>query len=186
MAHFDIHSYNSALLFIDMQERFVPAIPSIDPENPQCGKQCALLMQAAEILEVPCIISEQYPKGLGETLPAYQAITHQTRLPKMHFSCCDEETLRECLADSQRDNIIICGIEAHVCVLSTCADLIQRGYNAIVAGDAIDSRNPDHAEMARTAMRDLGALVLPCEAIVMRLQRLAGTDSFKALSKLIR
>lgn len=186
MAHFDIHAFNSALLFIDMQERFVTAIPSIDPNDARCGKQCALLLEAAGILEVPCIISEQYPKGLGETLTAFQQHPHQQRLPKMHFSCCDDETLREQLAALQRDTIIVCGIEAHVCVLSTCADLIQRGYNVIVAADGIDSRNPQHAEWARAALRDLGALVLPCESIVMRLQRLAGTDSFKALSKLIR
>ena len=186
MAHFDIYPFNSALLFIDMQERFVQAIPSIEADHPDCGKQCALLLEAAGILDLPCIISEQYPKGLGETLHAFQQHPHLQRMAKMHFSCCDDEHIRETLAALHRDTIIVCGIEAHVCVLSTCADLIQRGYNVIVAADAIDSRNTQHAEWARHALRDLGALVLPCESIVMRLQRLAGTDSFKALSKLIR
>lgn len=186
MTHFNIYPHNSLFLLIDVQEAFTKVIPSIEPSNPQCGKQCEILTKAADILALPTIISQQYPKGLGQTIPAYSTSPHAQTHDKLHFSCCDDEALRNALADSQKENIIIAGIEAHVCVLSTCSDLITRGYNVIVASDAIDSRNPIHAETARHSMRQLGALVLPTESIVLRLQRLAGTDSFKALSKLIR
>ena len=94
--------------------------------------------------------------------------------------------LRQKLADHERDTIIVAGIEAHVCVLATVADLCQRGYNVIVAADAIASRNAEHVTLAMDAMRQLGALVLPCESILFRLQRQAGVGQFKALRGIIK
>ncbi len=187
MAHFNIFAHASALLVIDMQEAFCKAIPSIATDQ-ACGQACNTLIQAAQILELPVLFSEQYPKGLGATLPALldAAPDNAQVLEKTHFSCCDDLTLREEIAALNRETIIICGIEAHVCVLGTCADLIQRGFNVLVVADAIDSRAPFNRDSAINAMRDLGALVVPLESVILRLQRQAGGDSFKALSKLIR
>lgn len=186
MPSFDLTIGNSALLLIDMQERFLPAIPAIAEDQP-CGRNCRILLSAAQLLAIPTTISEQYPKGLGETLPYLRAIQPQApRLPKMHFSCLEDPALAAHLAGQQRPILVLAGIEAQVCVLSTAADLLARGIQVVVAGDAVSSRNPAHVPMALNALRDLGALVVPTEGIVMRLQRLAGAGSFKALAQLIR
>lgn len=178
---------SSALLLIDVQERFLPAIPAIDP-SAVCGKACMLLLAGAELLELPTIVSRQYPQGLGDTLPALRAaLPAQAQVhDKTAFSCLADTALRDALADLDRDHLIIAGIEAHVCVLATVADALHHGYEVLVASDGVASRDPAKAELARSAMRDLGALVLPVESILFRLQASAGDDRFKALSTLVR
>lgn len=186
MTHFDLYPHNSALLVIDVQEAFSKAIPDIDAKE-RCGHNAALLIQAAELLQVPVLFTEQYPKGLGHTLPHLRKLASgAAAMHKTAFSCADDTAIRSHLAEQQRDNVIICGIEAHVCVLATAADLLRRAYNVCIAADAIASRNPEHCRLAADAARDLGALLLPVESIVMRLQRDAAHDSFKALSRMIR
>jgi nicotinamidase-related amidase len=161
-------------------------VPAIAAEQ-SVGRNCRILLEAAGLLHIPRLISEQYPKGLGSTLPHLVAVAGEVpRFAKMHFSCVEDPDLKNALELSGRRQMVLCGIEAHVCVLTTVADLCQHGYQVVVAGDAIMSRNPDHVGMATTAMRDLGALVLPTESIVMRWQRRAGDGCFKALSQLIR
>jgi len=183
---FDLTPATAGLLLIDMQERFLPAIPSIAEDQP-CGRSCRILLAAAQLLGVPTTISEQYPQGLGATL-GYLAGANPAavRMAKMHFSCCDDPALRDHLERSGRRQLVLCGIEAQVCVLTTAADLLGRGFQVVIAGDAVASRNPAHVPMALTAARDLGALVVPAETIVMRLQRVAGSGHFKALAQLIR
>lgn len=188
MPHFQCTADNSLLLIIDVQERFVSAIPDIAPEA-GVGQALATLCAGCSLLGVPSVITRQYPKGLGDTLPHLRAIepaAGSTGGDKTHFSVLDDEALRHVLADSERDVVIVAGIEAHVCVLATVADLSQRGYQVLVAGDAIASRRNEHCAMAQTAMTQLGALVLPVESILFRLQRQAGVGSFKALSQLVK
>ncbi len=186
MPIFDLRPDNTALLLIDVQERFLPAIPQIDVEN-ACGRNCRILLVAAELLHLPIIISEQYVKGLGPTLPdLLVAAPSATRLEKLHFSCVEDAPLANHLRSLDREHVVVCGIETHVCVLATCVDLIAQGRRVVVAGDAVASRNPISRELALSAMRDLGALVVPTESIVFRLQRQAGIGHFKALSQLVR
>lgn len=186
MAGLDLTPANTGLLLIDMQERFLPAIPMM-AEDKQCGRNCRILLAAAQLLGVPATISEQYPQGLGATVGFLTAANPTAvRMAKMHFSCCDDQALQAHLERSGRRHLVLCGIEAQVCVLTTAADLISRGVAVVVAGDAVASRNPEHVPMALAAARDLGALVVPTETIVMRLQRQAGSGHFKALAQLIR
>jgi len=183
---FDLTPANSGLLLIDMQERFLPAIPHMAEDRP-CGRNCRILLTAAQLLGVPTTISEQYPQGLGATVGFLAAANPAAvRMAKMHFSCCDDHALQAHLERSARPHLVLCGIEAQVCVLTTAADLISRGIMVVVAGDAVASRNPEHVPMALAAARDLGALVVPTESIVMRWQRQAGSGHFKALAQLIR
>jgi nicotinamidase-related amidase len=183
---FDLTPANTGLLLIDMQERFLHAIPLM-AEDQACGRNCRILLAAAQLLGVPATISEQYPQGLGQTVGFLTAANPAAvRLAKMHFSCCEDQALQAHLERSARSHLVLCGIEAQVCVLTTAADLISRGITVVVAGDAVASRNPEHVPMALAAARDLGALVVPTESIVMRLQRSAGSATFKALAQLIR
>jgi nicotinamidase-related amidase len=177
---------DSAVLLIDVQERFLPAIPGIAPDQ-ACGRACRVLLEGANLLRVPVTISEQYPAGLGPTLPHLLAAAPAARrLAKTHFSCVDDPSFADHLARDGRRHVVVAGIEAHVCVLATVADLLAGGFAVIVADDAVASRSPAHRSTALAAMRDLGALVAPVESILFRLQRQAGTGCFKALSALVR
>jgi nicotinamidase-related amidase len=177
---------NSVLLVIDMQERFQSAIPAMTQDQP-CGRNCRILLAGAQLLGVATLISEQYPKGLGETVSWLQAAhPGATRMAKMHFSCIDDPAMRAHLDALKRPHVVLCGIEAHVCVLTTAADLLAQGVGVVVAGDALASRDTTHLPMACAALRDLGALVVPSESILMRWQRIAGSGNFKAISALIR
>ena len=187
MDRLDLTTANATVLAIDVQERFVPAIPSIAEDQP-VGRAIRTLLAGATLLDLPVVISEQYPKGLGVTLPWLRAAAPKAEIAaKTHFSCLDDPALRARLVDATpRTHVIIAGIEAHVCVLGTVADLISAGKWVVVAEDAVDSRNPRHREQALTAMRDLGALVVPVETILFRCQRQAGVGAFKALSALVK
>ncbi len=186
---FDCEIDNTLLLMIDMQERFVPAIPDMAATG-ICGRNCERLLAGMNIFSMPTVITEQYKKGLGETqsflLEEASRSEDCTFFEKSAFSALDDEDIHQHLATVDKENIILCGIESHVCVLSSCADLIRHGYRVSVAGDAVASRDPLNKEMALAAMRDLGALVLPTESILFRLQRRSGGDSFKALSALVK
>lgn len=186
MNTFDCLPDNSSVLLIDVQERFTSAIPSL--ESTGCvGKACHTLLAGAELLGVPVTISRQYPQGLGDTLPFLQEeLTEFQSFDKVHFSCMDDSSIKKHLADLERDELIIAGVEAHVCVLATVADAIRHGYRVTVCSDAVDSRNPEHAAQAKQAMRDVGAFVVPVETVLFRWQRVAQGERFKALSKLVR
>jgi nicotinamidase-related amidase len=108
------------------------------------------------------------------------------RLEKTEFSVLDHDPLRAVLADLDRPTIIVAGIEAHVCVLGTVDDLLRRGWRVVVAGDAVDSRLPEHREQALATLRQLGAVVVPVEAVLFRLLRGAAHPAFKEISRLVR
>ena len=177
---------SSLLLVVDVQERFTSAIPAIAAEA-TVGNRLRILAEGCRLLGVQALISEQYPQGLGPTLPWLAGcLPEAPRLAKSAFSCWDDEGLRAAIVARHASEVIICGIEAHVCVLATVADLLAAGTRVIVAADAVASRHDANCGYALAAMRDLGALVLPVESILFRLQRRAGTSTFKALSALVR
>jgi nicotinamidase-related amidase len=182
----DLTPASSALLLIDMQERFLAAIPAIAEDQP-VGRACRQLLTAARLLGVPTTISEQYPKGLGPTLPHLLAAHPEaSRHAKMHFSCADDPALAAHLDALHRPELVLCGIETHVCVLHTAADLLAQGRGVVVAADAVGSRKDLHRDLALAALRDLGAVLLPGESSGMRWTRVAGTPLFQEISALIK
>ena len=187
MDRLDLTIANATVLAIDIQDRFLPAMPAIAEDQP-VGKALKMLLAGATLLDLPVVISEQYPKGLGVSLPYLRTAAPKAEyFAKTHFSCLDDPALKTRLVDENpRTHIIIAGVEAHVCVLGTVADLISAGKWVVVAEDAITSRNPAHSDLALRAMRDLGALVVPVETILFRCQRQAGVGAFKALSGLVK
>lgn len=176
----------SLLLVIDVQERFLPAIPGIAADQP-VGRRIRQLIAGAALFPVPLLFTEQYPKGLGPTLSDLRALAPDAPcLPKVAFSAVEDPAIAEQVARVAATTVVLCGIEAHVCVLATAADLLQRGHQVIIAGDAVASRHEASCALALSAARDLGALVLPTESILFRWQRVAGTTRFKELSGLVR
>ena len=173
----------SLLLVVDVQQALLPAMA--DPDRVARG--AAILMKAASRLEIPVLVSEQYPKGLGPTVPELAALAPAgSVLAKLHFSCVDDPALGARLRRSGRDQVVLAGIEAHVCVLQTALGLRAAGFAPFVAADATASRTE---ASHRTAMARLGAggvAVGNVEMVVFEWLNRAGTPAFKDLSPLIK
>jgi len=174
---------DSAGLVIDIQERLFPHIESAD----QLLKRCTILLKGLEVLGVPAMVTEQYRKGLGPTLeqvalnlPAFSP------MEKMTFSCCDDAQVMKSLNNQGKKTVIICGIEAHVCVLQTAIDLIANDFLPVIVEDCTGSRKQNDKRVALERMRSEGAIVTTSESILFELARVSGTDEFKAISKLVK
>ena len=178
-----IHKDKSVLLVIDFQERIFPAIW----EHEKLMKNVPLLIEGAKVLGLPVFVTEQYVKGLGPTIPEIVACLNGIeRIEKASFSCCDESRFMMELASSGKDQVIVTGIESHVCVLQTVIDLVQNGYHPIVVEDCISSRKPNDKAIAIERMRKEGVTITTYEAILFELLRYSGGETFKAISKLVK
>jgi len=178
-----IERQQSAGLVIDIQERL---FPHMDQQEALLRKT-TLLLEGLRVLQIPLLVTEQYPKGLGVTLkPISLLLEKEAVLEKISFSCCGDQAVTGKLESLARPSIIICGIEAHVCVLQTVVDLVKLGYRAVVVEDCISSRNPEDKRVAVERMRSEGAVITICESILFELAEVAGTDEFKAISRLVK
>ena len=181
-----IDALKSTLLLVDVQERLLPAMTnSLEVES-----RCAILLNAARALEVPVTVSEQYPKGLGHTVPGLKALTGNAPVfEKLAFSCWKDAALKDHLIAHHEHNrplLILAGLEAHVCVLQTAVDLATAGFAVFAVADAMSSRAPLSHALALDRMRQSGVSVVNTEMVVFELLRQAGTTEFKALSALVR
>jgi len=176
----------STLLLVDMQERLLPAMSGgLDVEE-----RCDILLRAAKALDVPITLSEQYPKGLGHTVEklAEQAAGSPV-FQKLAFSCWRDAALKKHMIahhEAGRPLVILAGIEAHVCVMQTAADLSAAGLGVRAVADAMASRAPSSHALALERMRQHGEAVVNTEMAVFELLGRAGTPEFKALSALVR
>ncbi len=168
---------------VDIQEKLLPHI--YDGES--LLRNCLKLIEGLKILSVPLIFTQQYTKGLGPTVaPVVKLIPEFEHIEKNSFSCCEEPAFKERLALTSRKNVILCGIESHVCVLQTCLDLIDTGYTPVVVEDCVSSRKPDDKAVAIERMRQEGARITTLESVLFELTRRAGTDTFRSISKLVK
>ena len=173
----------SVLLVIDVQERLAPATAEPD----RVIANCAVLMKAAARLDVPVLVSEQYPKGLGPTVGALRGLAADADIyPKLHFSCADDPGYRARLDALGRRQAILAGMETHVCVLQTALGAKAIGYQVAVVGDAVSSRAPDNKAAALARMAANGIEVVTTEMIVFEWLGQAGTEAFRELSALIK
>ncbi len=170
-------------LVIDIQEKLFPHMQ----HKGELLRNCLTLIEGLKVLGVPMMVTEQYPKGLGPTLEQInRGLENSTPIEKISFSCYDELVYRKALEQMSRDRVIICGIEAHVCVMQTVIDLIGAGYKPVVVADCISSRNPEDKRMAIERMHTEGATVTTCESILFELTRVSGSVEFKAISRLVK
>ena len=172
----------AALLVVDIQDRLAPAMPTID----QVIKNSTILIQAARTLGLPIVVSQQYPKGLGATMPqieeALAGAKDLHRFDKLEFSA-EASPAFPTLA---RDQWIVCGMETHVCVYQTLRGLVARGYQAHVPADAVSSRTKANWKIGLSLAERAGAIVTSTEVCVFDLLGRAGSDEFKLLSKAIK
>ncbi len=174
-----IDAQKSSLLVIDIQEKLLPAI-----DDWQRTLDAVIwLTQLAKRVGVPVMASEQYPKGLGHTHPDL-AVEFSTGsvATKMYFSCVPEGCL-SALPGNEREQVVVCGTEAHVCVLQTVLDLLAAGKKVFVVADAVGSRTPENKEMALQRMRQNGAEIVSGEMVAFEWLRMAGTPLFREVSR---
>lgn len=175
----------SALVVVDVQERLFGAMDAEHRE--EVVKNLKVLATAARRLALPILVTEQYPKGLGHTLPELrEALGTVEPLEKVAFSCCEAEGFGARLKAMKRKQVILAGIEAHVCVLLTGLDLLAEGYTVHVAADAVTSRTQGSWRMGVDQLRQAGAVITTTESVLFQLLQKADTDDFRALAKLIK
>lgn len=179
---------STAVLVVDVQENFRPHIHGIDDI---IASICLLLRGCIE-LEVPIALSEQYPQGLGATVAEIAEVVDGARVPvsrmeKLEISSCAApawDSLDTTFLD--RSNLLVVGIETHVCVHQTAHDALARGKQVHVVADAVGSRDPWQRDVALTRVREAGALVTSVEMALFELLECAGTPQFKAVQRLIK
>ena len=170
-------------MVVDIQDRFLPVIH----EMQRVIQNSLRLINGAIILSVPILATEQYRKGLGATLPEIaSAIPNFAPMEKNTFSCCDTPGFVEALRAKGVQDVILCGIEAHVCVCQTSLGLLEAGFRPFVVADAISSRTPENHRFAIERMRDAGAVIVSTEMILFELLECAGTDEFRQMLKLVK
>ena len=177
----------SALVVIDMQERLMPAIA----EGEAVARAAGILIEASRQLEVPVVVTEQYPKGLGPTVDAIagQLPNDATVVEKMTFSAArnhDFASRLDGLKAAGRDHIVVCGVESHVCVMQTAADLDAQGYTVHIVADACGSRAPASKDAALARFGAMGVSCVTTEMAVFEWLEVAGTPEFKAVSRLVK
>jgi nicotinamidase-related amidase len=179
-----LEASKSSLLLVDIQARLLPAMA----EGAQVVAKSSILLKAAAELGVPVTFSEQYSKGLGHTVPEL-SVNSANVFEKLSFSCWRDEGLRRHFInfhENGRPLVVVAGIEAHVCVLQTCIDLVNAGFGVFAVTDAMSSRMPQSAELAFSRMRHAGVETVNTEMVVFELLEKAGTAEFKTLSTLIK
>lgn len=171
---------DSCLLVVDVQERLLPVIH----ESERVVENARWLIGVARRLEVPVLVSEQYPRGLGHSAPELlEAAPEGAVMEKIHFSCADSPECRERIHRAGRRQVVVAGIEAHVCVLQTALGLLGQGLEVYVVADAVSSRRREDAELALARLRAEGVRVVGREMVAFEWLHRAGTDTFREVSK---
>lgn len=178
-----IERARSCLLIVDIQEKLAPAIA----EAAGVVRNSGILMRAANRLAVPVILSEQYPQGLGATVPELRSLAPESaRLSKISFSCAADPGLQHRVQEAGRSQLVVCGMEAHVCVLQTALGFKGNGYETFVVADAVSSRALPNRELALRRLAENGIELVTTEMVVFEWLARAGTAEFKEVSQLIK
>ena len=168
----------SLVLLIDIQQRLAPAIA----DNREVENAAAWVLQVALQLDVPILATEQYPAGLGHTVPVLaELLPGDAVLQKMHFSAYKETAIRQRLTELERKQIIVLGTETHVCVLQSVLDLLAAGFQVYVVEDAVGSRDPLHKQQGLQRMQQAGAVIINREMLAFEWLECAGTETFKRI-----
>ena len=146
-----------------------------------------LMLKGAAILRIPVLVTEQYRKGLGLTAPEIaDAIEDFSPMEKATFSACGAEGFEPALKENGISDVILCGMESHICVLQTCLDLADKGFNTFVLADAVSSRTLENYRLGLERMREAGAVIASTEMVLFELLERAGTDEFRQVLPLLR
>lgn len=171
------------LVVIDLQERFRNLIQGMTDVQ----RGCSRLARFCAKLDLPILVTEHYPQRLGETMGELrEAVPDFQPLQKITFSCDGDAGFTAALNATGRDQVVLCGIETHVCVYQTARDLLARGLQVAVAADAVSSQSARDREIALQRMRDLGTQIMSVEMILFEILREARTPDFKLVADILR
>lgn len=178
-----ITTEDTALVLIDVQEKLAPAMQNKERLIENLRK----LVQGVQILGIPVLWAEQNPDGLGPTVPEIaELLPDQKPVRKLSFSCCGSDPFMNNLKASSRKNLLVVGIEAHVCVYQTAADLINQQFNVQVVADGVDSRTAENKQIGLEKCKAAGAGLTSTETALFELLKVAKGDKFKAIIKLVK
>jgi nicotinamidase-related amidase len=178
-----ISAEGAVLVIIDVQEKLFLRMV----EKEKLAENMVRLIQFADVMKIPIILTEQYPKGLGHTVaPVKKLVPHIAPVEKVEFSCFGSAKFKEALANLEPKTLIITGIEVHICITQTAIEGIQSGYKICVVEDAVSSRNLSDKAAAIERMRQNGATIVTSEMLIYEILRKAGTPEFKKALKLVK
>jgi len=182
MNKFTLDNQDTVLMVIDIQERLVPAMKVAN----NVIENTNILISAAKEFSIPIITTEQYPRGLGNTVPALKDYIDSNYLFEKNSFTAYTEDVKLALEKFDCKKVIITGMETHICVFQTIRDLLAEGYHVFIASDAVCSRTKENYLNGLDLIKDMGAMVSNTETIIFDLLKEAGTPEFKVLSKLIK
>ena len=174
---------NTALVIIDVQGKLATLVH----HQEQLYRNLQILVQGARVLELPILWLEQYPEGLGPTIPEVaELLADQQPLAKLCFSACGQSQFQEKLRQSSCRQILLAGIESHVCVYQTARDLLDQDFHVEVVGDAVSSRTLENRQIGLDRMSRAGAAITSVEMVLFELLRQAGSPQFKEIARLVK
>ncbi len=174
---------NTVLLVIDFQERLFPVMH----DKQRLLQNVQKLIRGIQALDIPIVLTEQYPKGLGPTIPEIKELLPDVKpIEKVCFNCCDESAFNETLGSLKRRQLLICGIEAHICVYQTAIALLQAGYEVQVVADCVSSRDPENRMVSLFRMGSSGVSPTTTEMTLFELLNVARGDAFKEISNIVK
>ena len=172
----------SGLLIIDVQKKLMEVMGQKQKVIDNINR----FIYLSKLFDLPVILTEHYSKWLGPTLPAIaETLPSYDPIHKMHFNCCDADAFNKRLDSEGLKNIIVTGVESHICIFQTCVSLVERGYNVHIPQDAVDSRTDENWRVGIGLMEKAGALITSTEAVIYQILKKAGTKEFKRMLRVM-
>jgi nicotinamidase-related amidase len=184
MEKFKLDTDKAVLVVIDIQERLVPVMPQ--KIYARLRNTVGMLVEAAKLFGVPVVTTEQYPQGIGHTVPELAESCSEKVVEKISFGCCGEPAFIAAIKETGRSQVLLTGMEAHVCVYQTVLGLLEDGYHVHLVRDAICSRNKTDFLAGVANAAAAGAVVTTAETVLFQLLKESTHDQFKAISKLVK
>ncbi len=180
---FTLDKEDAVLLIVDIQERLAVVMKDRD----KVVRNNLHLVELAKMIHLPVIVTEQYPKGLGRTVPElHAALPPYQPVEKLSFNCCGQPEFLAEIRKVNRKKVVLTGMETHICVLQTAVGLLQEGFIPHLVQDAVCSRTDENWRTALEYMRDAGAVITCTETVLFQLLNVAGTEEFKKISQRIK
>ena len=174
---------STGLVLLDVQEKLMQVMGRKEKVTENILK----LLHLSKLYNLPIILTEQYPKWLGSTLPEIkEVLSSYDPIEKLHFNCCDVDAFNEHMASKGLKNIVMTGVESHICIFQTCVSILEKGHQVHVPQDAVDSRTDENWRVGLDLMKKAGALVTSTETIFYQILKEAGTKEFKKMLKIIK
>jgi len=176
-------AFRSALVVVDIQEKFRDPIHGMD----QVVAGSSQLIRFCQTMDIPILVTEHYPRGLGATLSEVRRLFKTfSCIEKIHFSCCGNENFHEALKKLNRDQIMLCGIETHVCIYQTAFDLLHQGKQVAVVADAVSSCSATDREIGLRRMSEMGVQSMGVQMLMFEILKQAGTEQFKKVAPILK